>query len=188
MKMVLNYPVLYKTTDSRAETAIATAVQSAVDDAKSLWAPESFDGVFPTKGYGIRRLRPRDICSNSGSIYGPSNSTWLVSIIAASTWQYFISSGVLSDSCYIVITGFFNYDTTPDIDAIKINADGIEYTICDLDEAYGWDVATAYFSHPIVVRPQKLISIRCRARTAGQKQFGLLGFTIAKRSYLITEI
>jgi len=174
--------------DVKADIIVANAVATAVADAEALWHPEKFDGVFPVKGFGIRKLVPHDICSNSGSIYGPSNSTWVFSQVTASTWETWISSGILSDSCYVVITGFFNYDATPDVDVLKITADGIEYPIYDLQEMYGWDIATAYFSHPIVVRPEKKIHILVKSQTAGQKKIGLIGHCIAKRSYLIGTI
>lgn len=183
--MVLNYPVFFKTMDIRGEATIQNAVATAIADAESLWAPEKFDGVFPTKGFGIKRLQPRDIVSNSGSIVGPSNSIWVFSAQTTSAWNSWISAGVLSDSCYVIITGFFNYDANPDVEALKVTADGIEYATMDIQEVYGWDIATAYFSHPIVVRPGKTITIQARARLAGQKAFGLLGYTLAKRSYLI---
>lgn len=183
--MVLNYPVIYKSLDIRAEAAISTAVQQAIADAESLWSPEKFDGVFPTKGFGIKRLQPRDIISNSGSIVGPSNSTWVLSVATASAWNQWISAGVLSDSCYVVITGFFCYDANMNVEALKITADGIEYATYDIQEFYGWDVATAYFSHPVVVRPEKTITIQARARTVAQSNIGLIGYTLAKRSYLI---
>ena len=186
--MVLNFPVFYRTMDIKGDAIVASAIQQAVADAEQLWKPEIFDGVFPIKGFGIRRLVPRDICSNSGSIYGPSNSTWVWSCTTASTWETWVSSGILSDSCYIVITGIFNYDAAPDVDVIKITADGVEYPLIDLQELYGWDIAVAYFSHPIIVRPEKKIHITAKAQTAGQKKIGLIGYTIAKRSYLIGQI
>lgn len=194
--MVLNYPVLYKSMDTRAEAAISSAVQQAVADAESLWAPEKFDGVFPVKGFGIKRLQPHDIMPIWTAVQHAPNTVsdiWAFSITTANAWTNIISQSVMSDSAYIIITGFLNYDGAPDVDAIKITADGIEYPTIDIQEMYGWDVATAYFSHPIIVRPEKMITIAVRARstTAGAatcKQFGLLGYVVAKRSYLIGQV
>ena len=191
MKMPLNYPVLYKMLDSRAEATIASAVQTAVADAESLWAPEKFDGVFPVKGFGIKRLQPRDLAGSNATtttLIGPIVSAWQFSIATAETWADAIHQAVLSDSAYVVLTGVYNFDATPDVEAIKIIADGIEYPTMDITEIYGWDVATAYFSHPIIVRPEKMITIKAKCRTAGLKSFGFMGYTIAKRSYLIGEI
>lgn len=191
IEMPLNYPVLYKMLDSRAEATISTAVDTAVADAESLWAPEKFDGVFPIKGFGIKRLQPKDLNGTSTTTTGfvsPIVSAWVFSIATAETWQMIVSQCILSDSAYVIITGMYNYDTNPDLEALKITADGIEYPVIDITEMYGWDVATAYFSHPIIVRPEKMISIEAKARTAGQKNFGFMGYTVAKRSYLIGKI
>ena len=188
--MPLNFPVLYKSMDIRAESVIAQAIQSAISDAEQLWTPEKFDGPFATKGFGIRKMTAADFSKNGTAGWtGWLSTMWGVSIAQASTWSEWISAGVtLSDSCYFVICGFFNYDATPDIEAIKVTADGIEYPVTDLSEMNGWDIATAWSSHPIVVRPEKGIRVQLKARTAGQKHFGLLGYTIGKRSYLITAL
>ena len=191
--MVLNYPVLYRTMDIRTEAVISQAIQTAIADAESLWAPEKFDGVFPTKGFGVKRLQPRDMAGTNGgggtSIWcGASAQGWTLSIAAAQAWGNIISGAQISDSCYLIITGVFNYDANPDVEAIKFIADGIEYAVMDLQEMYGWDIAIAYFSHPIIIRPQKSFTLWAKARTAGIKYFGFLGFTLAKRSYLIGQI
>lgn len=174
--------------DVKADAIVANAVQTAIADAELLWKPERFEGVFPVSGFGIRRLRPRDLVANSGSIAGPSNSTWIFSLGTASTWGKMISSGVLSDSAYCIITGIFNYDASPDVRAIKITADGVEYPATDISEMYGWDIAIANLSHPIIIRPEKKITVEAIADTSGQKQMGFLGYTIAKRSYLIAQL
>ena len=190
--MPLNYPVLYKTQDVKGDAIVAQAVQLAIADAEALWQPEKFDGVYPVKGFGIRRLLARDFegAATSSLHIGGSTSMcgWYFSISAASTWESIISNGTLSDSAYAVITGLFNYDTTPDIRKMKITADGIEYPITPLDEMYGWDIASAYISHPVIVRPEKAITIEVKADNSGLKSFGFLGYTIAKRSYLIGKL
>lgn len=186
--MTLNYPVLYKMLDPRAEATISSAVQTAVADAESLWAPEKFDGVFPTKGFGIKRLQPRDLTGPTGSLISPIVSAWVVSINTAETWSVILSQCILSDSAYVILTGIYNFDANPDLEALKITADGIEYPVIDVTEMYGWDVATAYFSHPIIIRPEKMVTIEAKARLAGQKNFGFMGFCVAKRSYLIGKI
>jgi len=190
----LQYPTLYKCDDPRGEAIVAKAVAQTIADAESLWAPEKFDGVFPVRGFGIRRLTPRDIAGLNGaggtSIFaGTSAAEWTFSIAAAAhVYTNILSGAMISDSCYVIITGFFNYDGTPDVECIKISADGIEYPIINLEEMYGWDEATAYFSHPIIVRPEKTMTIAACARTAGVKYFGLLGWVVAKRSYLIATL
>jgi len=174
--------------DARADAVVSNAVATAIADAERLWAPEKFDGVFPVKGFGIRKLSAIELGGKSGtSLVGPYSYMFMWSVATASAWETYINE-TLSDACYIVITGVYNYDATPDVECIKIIADGIEYPVTYLNEMYGWDVAVAYFSHPIIVRPEKVIRIKGKARTAGQKHLGLIGYTIAKRSYLINEL
>ena len=48
-----------------AGPVVAAAVSQAIADAETLWKPERFDGVFPVKGFGIRRLCMYDLCGIS---------------------------------------------------------------------------------------------------------------------------
>lgn len=185
--MALQYPVLYKSTDARTDQIVKQAVETAVKDAENLWAPEKFDGVYPIKGFGISRLKAADLVA-AGSIVGPYTYMFTWSVATASAWETYINDITLSNASYAVLVGVFNLDATPDVEAIKIKADGVEYPVIDLNEMYGWDVAVAYFSHPIIVRPEKKIAIKCKARTVGRKNIGFIGYVIAKRSYLIGEL
>lgn len=184
----LQYPVLFKTSDVRAEPIIQKAVAAAVADAEQLWAPEKFDGVFPVKGFGIKKLDMYDLDKGvlAGAPAGYSN-TWLISITTARTWTLVFTS-ILTDTTYVILTGFFNYDADPDVTGMQIVADGVDYPVMNLEEAYGWDEATAYFGHPVIVRPEKKVNIYVKARSAGQNRFGFLGYAVAKRSYLISRI
>lgn len=173
--------------DAKTDQIVANAVAAAVGDAEKLWAPEIFDGVFPVKGFGIKKLEKFDV-DDTGATHGhPYTNTWIMSFTTARTWTGILSN-TLSNAVYIVLTGIFNYDANPDVRAIKITADGVEYPIMNLEEMYGWDVAVAYFSHPIIVRPEKKIIVEAIANTAGQKSFGFIGYAVAKRSYLIGKI
>lgn len=172
--------------DARTDAIVSNAVAVAVADAEELWKPEKFDGVYPTNGFGVMRLRPADLVLKTNQPGCRYSAMWTMSVATASAWETYITL-TLSDSCYVVITGIFNYDATPDVEAIKFNADGVEYPLIQIDEMYGWDVAVAYFSHPIVIRPEKQLTIKAKARTAGFKNFGFIGYTVAKRSYLINE-
>ena len=188
--MPLQYQVFYRQMDAKGDAIVQAAVSQAIADAEKLWQPETFDGVFSTKGFGVARLEKWHMAPNStaafGSACGPSND-WAVSITTAFTWET-IYTATTSDDVYAVITGVFNYDATPDITHIKITADGVEYPVMDIEEIYGWDIAVAYMSHPIIIRPQKNYRIECKAKTAGRKAFGLLGYAIARRSKLIQRI
>lgn len=185
--MVLNYPVLYKSMDAKMDAIVAQAVQTAIADASTLWAPLTFDGVFPIKGFGIKQLEAWDIDPADGTQGHVNTNEWLLSFGTARTWINMFSD-VICDDIYVILTGVFNYDATPDVTHMKITADGIEYPVMSFDEMYGWDVAVAYFSHPIIVRPEKKMVINMYANTAGQKNFGFLGYTIGKRARLLTQM
>jgi hypothetical protein len=190
---MLNYPVFFKTMDARSEAVVREAVTATIKDAEQLWAPEKFGGVFGSTGFGIKRLQIADLAGQSSGgtsiVCGPlSNTAWVFSFTTAETWQPIISGATMSDSAYIILTGFFNFDADPDVECIKITADGVEYAVMDLQEVKGWDVATVYWSHPIVIRPEKKVTIEAKARTAGSKNFGFLGYVVAKRSYLIAKV
>lgn len=184
--MPLQYPVLYKSMDARTDAIVSNAVATAIADAERLWQPEKFDGVFPTKGFGIQKLKCPDLMCG-GTIFGPFSEMFLWSVATASAWETYINSATMTDAAYVIITGIYEYDASPDVEQIKIIADGVEYPTMDLNEMYGWDVAVAYLSHPIIVRPEKTITIKAKARTVGQKHLGFIGYTVAKRSYLIAE-
>jgi len=181
--MPLNYPVLYKTTDVKGDAIVAQAVQTAINDAEQLWNPEKFDGVFPVKGFGIRKMQAYDLAGISSPGMNYTNS-WIMTITTARTWTNVISN-TLTNTTYCVITGFWNMDSDPDVTDVQIIADGVDYSTSNIQEAYTWDVASAYFAHAIVVRPEKKILIYVKANSTGLKNFGFLGYTIAKRSKLI---
>lgn len=186
--MPLNYPVFYKTTDVKGDQIVAAAVQTAIADAELLWNPEKFDGVFAVKGFGITKLEKWHVCPLSATLGGARFcNSWVTSITTAKTWEA-VWSNTISQDAYLIITGVFNYDNAPDVTTIQFVAEGIEYLPLNLEEIYGWDVAVANFSHPVIVRPQKKLIVYARADSAGQKAFGLIGYTLGKRGYLINRV
>jgi hypothetical protein len=182
---------LYKTTDIRADAIISNAVATAIADAERLWQPEKFDGVYPIKGFGIKRLQAVDMVGTDFAGFSHYNSAILssfsYSVTTAATWESMFSKCTMSDASYVIITGCYNLDANADVEALKIVADGVEYPVFDIREMYSWDVASAYFSHPIIVRPEKVLTVKSKCRNLGTKEFGFLGYAIAKRSYLIQE-
>jgi len=177
--------------DARTDAIVANAVATCVADAENLWAPEVFDGPFPKNGFGIAKLRAVDFgymaSALNTSYIGNVTNIWSYSCTNAAAWNTWIVT-TLSTDCYVVITGFFNLDAAPDVEALKFIADGIEYPIIDLTEMDAFDVADAYWAHPIIVRPTKKLQVSLKCRTTGTKFIGLLGYVVAKRSYLINLI
>jgi hypothetical protein len=184
----INHPVMYKTSDVRGDVIVSAAVQTAIGQALELWKPAPFDGPFPVKGFGIAKLKADDLIKNGNSAGGHIyTSFWGFSLTTASTWETMIDV-TLSDSCYIVLTGIFCLDANPDVEMIKIVADGVEYPVMDITEMYSWDQASANFAHPVVVSPEKNLKIKWKGPTARQSKIGFLGYCVATRSYLIGEV
>jgi hypothetical protein len=174
--------------DVKGDAIVQQAIATAIGDAETLWAPEKFDGVFATKGFGIRTLQKWDVCPLSTTLGGARfSNSWVISITTAKTWECILSHTVSQDA-YLILTGIFNYDANPDMTDLQIVAEGVEYMPWHIEEMYGWDVAVAYLSHPVVVRPQKKVLVYARAESAGQKSFGFIGYTLGKRGYLINRV
>jgi len=178
---------LLKVTDKRPDAAIDSLVNAVIEDAKSTWAPETFDGEYPKTGFGIGRLRPKDLCTGGSVPSGMVSSIyWGASIAAASTWQDWFSI-TTSDSAYLIITGIICLDATPNVMAIRPHVDGEDFPVIDISEIYAWDVARGWFSKPFAVKPEKSFKMRIVAKNAGISNIGLLGYVVAKRGYMITE-
>lgn len=173
-------------TTKRPDAAIDAKVREVIADAETLWEPEKFQGEFPQRGLGIRRLRPMDCVAATFSGGMAATHYWSYSIATAATWETWIDV-VLSDSCYVVVTGIFSLDATPNVTMVKFEIDGKEYPVNNIEEIYALDVARVYFNVPIAVRPEKRMTIKIIGKAAGTGSLGLLGYAIAKRSYLIGE-
>ena len=179
---------LLKVTDKRPDAEIDKLVDAVVADAQKTWAPETFDGEYPKTGFGIGILRPKDVQAVDGSAgTGTTGSIyWGASITAASTWQDWFDITV-SDDCYLIITGVQVLDATPNVTAIRPYVDGEDFPVIHIEQIYAWDEAKGWFSKPFAIKPGKSFKMRVVAKNSGVANIGLLGYTVAKRGYLITE-
>lgn len=186
---------LLKITDKRPDAEIDTLVAAVIADAATTWPSEKFDGEYPKAGFGIGRLRPHDLITG-GTGYTPGTTTgvsylassiyWGISVQATSTWQD--AWNVLTDEkAYIIVTGIFCLDATPNITQIRPHVDGEDFPVVDIEDMYGWDVAAAYFSKPFAVKPEKTFKMRVVGKAAGMAKFGFIGYVVAKRGYMIGE-
>lgn len=184
-------PDLLRLTDRRPDTEIKTLVDAVIADAKATWN-EPYDGEYPKSGFGLGRLRPLDITgggtpgTTTGVSYVTSKYFWALSVQTAGTWQDWFDI-TTSETAYLIITGVFCLDATPNITEIRPYVDGDDFPVINVEEMYSWDIARAYFSKPFAVKPQKKLKMRVVGKTAGQANFGLIGFVVGKRSYLIGE-
>jgi hypothetical protein len=179
---------LLKLTDKRPDAEINSLVDAVIADAGATWGPEKFDGEYPKSGFGIGILRPKDVQVEDGSAESGAVGSiyWGASIAAASTWQDWINIST-SEDCYIIVTGIFCLDATPNVTAIRPYIDGEDMPVIDIEQLYSWDEAKGWFSKPFAVKPQKSFKLRIVGKTAGVAKIGLLGYVVAKRGYLITE-
>lgn len=180
---------LLRLSQERPDAAIKTAVQKAIGLAAEEWKPAKYEGSFPESGFGIATLRPKDICYDGSTLTGTAGSTiaWIFSLAAASTW-YDLVNVTLSQDIYIVVTGVQSRMADPSLTNIKFVVDGKEYPVENIEEMYGWDLARAFFTEPVVGMAGKQFKIRgvgTKASTA--EYFGPIGHAIAKRSFLIRE-
>ncbi len=179
---------LLKVTDKRPDAEIDKLVDAVIADAKSAWAPETFDGEYPKTGFGIGILRPKDVQVSKGAAQAGAVGSiyWGASITAASTWQDWFNITTSTD-CYIIVTGIQCLDATPNVTAIRPYIDGEDMPVIHIEQIYAWDEAKGWFSKPFAVKPGKSFKMRVVAKNAGIASIGLLGYVVAKRGYLITE-
>ena len=180
---------LLRLVEEKPDAAIRNKVSEAIKLASEEWKPLVFEGVYPKAGFGIATLRPKDICFDGSSLTGTAQSSiaWIFSLAAASTW-YNIVDLTLSQDLYVVLTGIHSRTANPAITNIKPVIDGSDLPILNIEEMYTWDLAAAYFTEPILVKPSTGLRIRAigtEARTA--EYFGFIGQTVAKRPFLIKE-
>jgi len=178
---------LLKVTDKRPDTEINALVEAVINDAATTWPSDKFDGEYPKTGFGITILRPKDLCTGASVPTGMVSSIyWGASIAAASTWQDWFSI-TTSEVCYLIVTGIQVLDATPNVTAIRPYVDGDDLPVIHIEQIYAWDEGKGWFSKPFAVKPEKAFKMRIVAKNSGIAKIGLLGYTVAKRSYLISE-
>lgn len=181
---------LLELTSERPDAAINALIQATVIESGKYWEPEQYGGEYPKSGFGIGRLQPRDVfiagIGTSAANAWTSDTMWGICVAAACTWQDWIST-TTSDSCFIIVVGVQCLDAIPNISQIRPHVDGNDWPVIDIQEIYTFQEPKGYFSKPFAIRPEKAFKIRVTGVTAGISKFGLLGYVVAKRSYLITE-
>lgn len=104
----------------------------------------------------------------------------------SSVWTCWISCDV-DERSYLVITGIFNNTANPGIAEMKIECNGQDLPIMNIEQMYGLDVARVWFEKPFIIKPYGHLKIEVYGRLEGTEYIGLMGYCIAKRAYLIAE-
>lgn len=173
----------------RPDAAINALIEATIQEAGKYWEPEQYGGEYPKSGFGIARLSVGDVflpTSATSTTCWSLSTAWGYSVAAASTWADWINV-TTSDACFLIITGIFCLDAIPNVTHIRPHVDGNDWPTIDVQEIYTFQEPKGYFSKPFAIRPEKSFKVRVQATTAGISKIGLLGFKVAKRSYLIQE-
>ena len=188
---------LLRLTEKRPDAAIDAAVAEAIANATVRFQPLVFEYEYPRTGFGITALTPKSVAATNqttGLQGGVVSSTiWGVSTLSANTWTDWININV-DDRIYLVVTGVFNRTQTPQISNIRLKANGEDLPWVNVDQMYNWDLSQAYFQRPLIVSPTNNFTVRAIAEKAitgasgvPAERLGLLGYILAKRTYLISE-
>lgn len=177
---------LLRLTDKRPDAEIDKLLKETVDDGEIEWKPLKYEGQYPTSGFGITELRP--LVLYGGTVNNLISSlTWGVSLTAGTASTYFTWFDVtLTDQAYAMPTGVFDLEPTPQVIEMGPSANGLDLPTVNLEQLYALDMARAWFEKPFAARPNNNFKVELVARVAtGTERIGLLGYLIAKRSYLI---
>ena len=161
-------------TNARPDQAISEAVQATIDSARQEFSPLQFEGEYPDNGVGIGVLRPRHL-------------------IAQDFWQMTVTTSfanwvnkTLGNNVFVIITGVMNNTLDPQTSELFPSANGKDLPYVNIENLYSDQESKGWFSKPFVISPNNNVTIQAIGRQAGTERLGLLGYALAKRSFLIT--
>lgn len=185
---------LLRLSDKRPDAQIDQAIADAIKDASETWRPLQFEGEFPKNGFGIQTLRPWHLFYDhssrtmTGTYAATTGAIWGFSYAAASTWYSSINNVTTSERAYLVLEGVFSRAADPQVTEIQFVINSEEHPVLNIEEMYTFDLAEAWFSKPVWLKPQTNLTIRSIANNAvTYEQLGFLGRTIAKKPYLVSR-
>jgi len=176
---------LLQLTDVRPDAEIEKLLKATVADAEQEWAPLKYEGQYPTSGFGITELRP--IIFKGGTTDNiPSSEYWAVDITSSLVWQTWFDL-TLTDMAYVMPTGVFNSEVSPMVTEIRPSANGQDLPTMNIEQLYVLDLTRAWFEKPYSARPSNNVKMDLVSRNDVVERMGLIGYLLAKRSYLIIE-
>jgi len=161
---------------------ISSAITEIVEEAKKRWGLE-YEGEIPLKGgIAITTVRPNDVGHPTSA-----KDYWELAITTADTWQNWINTPIDKDAFVLVCGMFNNTVANPATNEIQITSNGIALPVINIDHIYSYQEPKMYLSKPIGTGPSATLKIQCTARVAQSERIGLIGYTIAKKSFVITQ-
>jgi hypothetical protein len=181
-------------TTGNADSEINAAIQDVINTASQEWSPIQFEGEYPKTGFGITVLRQKDLAvtNQAAAAIQSSVSTSIawgpLSVTTASAWEEWINLNI-DNRIYVVITGVWYADANFNVKAIRFKANGEDCPVMDIEEMQTYDIPFMWLEKPIAVKPGNNVTVRYAALAvaAAPVNIGLLGYTLAKRAYLIIE-
>lgn len=156
------------------DAAIAKYLAATLSEAASYWKPLSYDGHYPRSGFGVTALRPYTC--------GISTQYWTASVTASfADWV----NTTLGDNEYVIVTGIMDRSVDPGITAMQVSANGLTLPVMHVEELWAAGEQLGYFDEPFTVRPNNKLVVQIVGPAVQTDRFGLVGFEVAKRSYLI---
>ncbi len=184
---------LTRLTQDFSDQNINQLVQAIIGQAAQDFQPLTFQGEYPLDGFGIAVLRAKDVSVTNQATglqsLGTSSIVWgAQSIATASVWQDWLNIN-LDNRLYVAITGLFYPENAPIIELLRFRANGIDLPAIQIEELQTYDVSFAFFERPFGVRAAQTLVARvvASASKAAVEHIGLLGYTVAKKAYLISE-
>jgi len=175
---------LLRLTDERPDEEIRKAIEAVIEEAEEEWKPATFEGWYPTTGFGIQELAPFHL-SAGGTGWG-SSDFWAASIAASNTWEDWMNH-TQTDMAFAINTGLFNREATPKITHLRPNPGGEDMPAMNIEQMYTLDIARIFYEKPWAVKPDNSLILRMKGDNTGVERIGLLGYAIAKRAFLIKE-
>lgn len=208
-------PKLLNVITESPEDAMEQAIEDAIKRAKDVWGLEyadESDGLYPSGSViGRTQFRPSDAADGSQPYPETAGGQWrtvyddggVITALGtdANGWGTWLDFDVHEDA-FIVIEGVFSTAAEPTIVELGMNLSGTSLPIMQLENGlYATEERTlrGYFEIPVVVSPKAEIIFKLRSYLTGvaaapeangtaiSEGFGIIGDTVAKRSYLIKE-
>lgn len=170
---------------TRPDAEIEKEIMRVAAEVEGLgWGP--FGGRWPQDNQvGIAELRPDHIDSARSVDYGD----WQNLGVCDAGWTKDVDKTIDEDA-YIIITGVFDLSANPKLREVKIDAAGTEYPAFNVSEMLAAEEPKGYFPAPITIKPKDNLKVHWRMASsvsASVELCGLLGYCLAKKSFLLKE-
>ena len=166
--------VLLTQTNQRPDAVISQAIGDAILSAEQEFSPLKFEGEYPDNGIGISVLRPRHVIAQD---------YWQMSVTTSfANWI----NKTLGTNVFLIVTGLMNNTLDPQVVELFPTANGKDLPYMNIENLYSVPESRGWLTKPFVISPNNNLTIQAIGRQAQTERLGLLGYSLARRSFLIT--